>query len=551
MTSGVGNTLTLGYDALLRPQSRAVSGVYQKRQNYTNFGTDRQSGQLNYLNYFKADGTTPKLGYRYLYDAGGNIKEVKSKTGSNALATESTFQYDKLGQLTKVTGKTNETYTYDTAGNMLSRTWSSGSYSYLTSYLYENTAWGDLLTSYKGQKLAYEGQTYVSTTSVTGTPKSGNPISYYNGTRWTMGWQGANQLISASSSGKSLSFTYDVNGLRTSKTYNGTKYQYAYAGDRLLWQSWSGNEMFFFYDEQGAPFAFRHVSSSGTVTIGYYLLNGQGDVVQIENASGTVLASYSYDPWGKLISSSGTFATINPLRYRGYYYDTETGFYYLQNRYYDPTISRFINADDPDTALSSPNEITDKNLFAYCDNNPVIRKDDGGEFWNFVVGAVGGALFGGIGQVFSNLASGKKWTEGLGTAIVTGAASGALAASGVGIFGSIVGNATIAMAGNATNQIIKNKGFKNFDVGDMLVDGVIGGIAGSVGKEGLGKHVNFGTLNKRLTNKILSRSAKAAKQGIKYYVSQTRRPYWEYLIKSTLKAAAATAALLTAKNRLG
>ena len=259
---------------------------------------------------------------------------------------------------------------------MLSRTWSSGSYSYLTSYLYENTAWGDLLTSYKGQKLAYEGQTYVSTTSVTGTPKSGNPISYYNGTRWTMGWQGANQLISASSSGKSLSFTYDVNGLRTSKTYNGTKYQYAYAGDRLLWQSWSGNEMFFFYDEQGAPFAFRHVSSSGTVTVGYYFLNGQGDVVQIENASGTVLATYSYDPWGKPISSTGTFASINPLRYRGYYYDTETGFYYLQSRYYDPAISRFINAD----SYAATGGLLGYNMFAYCENDPVNALDSSGSY---------------------------------------------------------------------------------------------------------------------------------------------------------------------------
>ncbi len=65
-------------------------------------------------------------------------------------------------------------------------------------------------------------------------------------------------------------------------------------------------------------------------TLYYYVLNAQGDVVRIVNSSRSVVASYTYDPWGKIISSSGTLADINPLRYRGYYYDAETGFYYLQ-----------------------------------------------------------------------------------------------------------------------------------------------------------------------------------------------------------------------------
>ena len=77
-------------------------------------------------------------------------------------------------------------------------------------------------------------------------------------------------------------------------------------------------------------------------TLYYYVLNAQGDVVRIINSSRSVVASYTYDPWGKIISSSGTLADINPLRYRGYYYDSETGFYYLQSRYYDPEIGRFI-----------------------------------------------------------------------------------------------------------------------------------------------------------------------------------------------------------------
>ena len=87
----------------------------------------------------------------------------------------------------------------------------------------------------------------------------------------------------------------------------------------------------------------------------YYLLNNQGDVVRLVNSNGSTIANYDYDAWGRLLSvtdSSGNaitdsnhIANINPLRYRGYYYDKETGWYYLQSRYYDPAIGRFINSD--------------------------------------------------------------------------------------------------------------------------------------------------------------------------------------------------------------
>ena len=82
----------------------------------------------------------------------------------------------------------------------------------------------------------------------------------------------------------------------------------------------------------------------------YYIFNVQGDVIGILNQSGSQIVSYQYDPWGKVLSVSGseasTIGQINPIRYRGYYYDTETGFYYLQSRYYDPTTRRFLNIDD-------------------------------------------------------------------------------------------------------------------------------------------------------------------------------------------------------------
>ena len=112
-------------------------------------------------------------------------------------------------------------------------------------------------------------------------------------------------------------------------------------------------------------------------TLYYYVLNAQGDVVRIVDGSRSTVASYIYDPWGKIISSSGTLADINPLRYRGYYYDSETGFYYLQSRYYDPEIGRFINADS--YASTDATGLLSTNMFAYCENDPVNKMDINGK----------------------------------------------------------------------------------------------------------------------------------------------------------------------------
>ena len=101
------------------------------------------------------------------------------------------------------------------------------------------------------------------------------------------------------------------------------------------------------------------------------MLDQQGNVVRMEDANGNVLASYSYDTWGKIISATGSLAEINPLRYRGYVYDQETGFYYLQSRYYDPAISRFLNADG--YAVTGEGDVLGYNMFAYCNNDPISR----------------------------------------------------------------------------------------------------------------------------------------------------------------------------------
>ena len=215
-----------------------------------------------------------------------------------------------------------------------------------------------------------------------------------------------------SKSGSSITYGYNADGKRISKTVNGTTYNYAYLGDALTDLSWGSNRMHFTYDSTGPA----SVTYNGNRY--FYLKNAQGDVTGLVNASGTQVVSYTYDPWGAPMSTDGTMATTlgaaNPLRYRGYVYDTETGLYYLSSRYYNPVWGRFINADTADVVATSPDKTRwDKNLFAYCDDNPVNRRDDGGDLWEYVVGkmivgTVVGGLTGGISSMLDDAAAGKE-----------------------------------------------------------------------------------------------------------------------------------------------
>ena len=132
----------------------------------------------------------------------------------------------------------------------------------------------------------------------------------------------------------------------------------------------------FIYDESGRPFALKYSTDGTSFETYYYVLNLQGDVVKLIQANGHVVAHYTYDAWGYILSSGGNLAEVNPLRYRGYYYDNETGFYYLQSRYYDPANRRFINAD---RHMSTGQGFVGTNMFAYCDNSPVFLVDHDGD----------------------------------------------------------------------------------------------------------------------------------------------------------------------------
>ena len=175
-----------------------------------------------------------------------------------------------------------------------------------------------------------------------------------------------------------ISYAYNGDGQRVSKTVNGTTTEFIYNGDILAGQKTGNDVLVFMYDNNGDPFGFI---CNGTEY--YYIKNAQNDVTAIASADGTILANYYYDSWGKLIETTGnaTIAELNPIRYRSYYYDSETEWYYLNTRYYSPELCRFISSDG---YIQTGQGLLDKNMFAYCLNNPIIRFDSNGNSWSDV-----------------------------------------------------------------------------------------------------------------------------------------------------------------------
>ncbi len=169
-------------------------------------------------------------------------------------------------------------------------------------------------------------------------------------------------------------FTYDANGMRASRSDGNGGYQYIYNGSQLQEMHVSNHSLYFSYDANGVP---QTVTYNNTVY--QYVTNQQGDVIGIQDYNGNVYATYSYNAWGELISNCTTHPEsiefLNPLRYRGYVYDHETGLYYLQSRYYDPEIGRFLNAD---AFAATGQGILGNNMYAYCNNSPVTSFDPTG-----------------------------------------------------------------------------------------------------------------------------------------------------------------------------
>ena len=203
----------------------------------------------------------------------------------------------------------------------------------------------------------------------------------------SMTWQNGRNLMNIIQGGFQTSYTYDASGNRIKKTVNNvsTLYYYDDSGNLLMQTDGTNKIKFFMGLQSGNPTGFDYNGQKY-----WYVYNKQGDVIALySESSNSICVEYTYDAWGNVISITGTGASTigqtNPIRYRGYYYDAETGFYHLGSRYYDPVTHRFINADG---YVSTGQGVNGTNMFAYCMNNPVNMSDPTGNWPQWIKDAV-------------------------------------------------------------------------------------------------------------------------------------------------------------------
>ena len=265
--------------------------------------------------------------------------------------------------------------------------------------------------------------------------------------------------------GKTFAYSYGADGVRTQKTVDGVTTEYYTVGGKLLAEKTGDRVLTFHYDEKGAPVS---VELNGTRY--FYCLNLQGDVVGLKTSSSydQLVVEYTYDPWGKLLNITDTSGTdigaINPLRYRGYYYDTETGFYFLQSRYYDPTVGRFINVDGQLSGVGG--DMQGYNLFAYCQNDPVNMSDPTGHWPRlstiFTVVAIAAVAVAAVAVTVATCGAAAPALAFAGGGVITGMSAGVAAtATSVAAVAMVVAGVstaaavTSAIAEKATEKALK------------------------------------------------------------------------------------------------
>ena len=331
------------------------------------------------------DGTVADKDLDYTYDLAGNITEIKE---GNDIKCQ--YSYDAHGRLTDekdyITLK-EVAYDYNTHGNIYgkteypinssgNRTDNNGTTIY---YNYNNSDWPDQLTSYNGYTITYDNV--------------GNPLTYIGGLSFA--WSRGRQLseVTLANNG-TASYEYNQNGLRTKKVTKEAKTKYEWDEDKLLRETVTYNQtndkvdVWYLYnaDEKIIGFEYSYLNFTNDIVTArvYYEKNLQGDIIGLLDARGVEIASYTYDAWGNIteqtyVEGNEIPYNLNHILYRGYYRDEETGFYYLQSRYYDAEIGRFINADSVMMIGTDGKDIYKDNLYVYCNSNPINRVDYTGE----------------------------------------------------------------------------------------------------------------------------------------------------------------------------
>lgn len=443
--------------------------------------------------------------YRYTYDANNNVTQIRNIAGELLVS----YEYDGLNRLIRedVAGVDTTLYVYDKSGNIQSKNIfdykeaEGRSVSELLNYKPRNQmTYGyniavndDLLSSYNGsESLWYDD--------------CGMPLVWFKHgeksscLRYLLQWSRLRLTrITDMETGKIYLYTYNDQGIRTEKVIDGIRHKYYLHGEQIIAEKIGDKYIKYYYDGTGIC-GFNY---DGTDY--YYQKNIFGDILKIYDGNGKVYGEYGYTAWGKcrIKANINGIGEINPFRYRGYYYDEEISLYYLNARYYDPEVGRFISADSME--YLSPESINGLNLYAYCGNNPVMNMDPSGcawwEFWKWDWAKIGmiavsvvevaagiativlsqgaateigiGLIGTGVGSIMSgyiNEAAGGKFAAGWHGGQVAG-----LVATFIPI--SSMGAALGGFVGSVVTDIFNHK---KIDWGNAVLSGVISGLFGKI-----------------------------------------------------------------------
>ena len=393
--------------------------------------------------------------HEFDYDANGNI--ISEKIGDEI----KTYEYDSQNRLIRYDDSAlgvTYVYTYDNRGNILN-------YRYMDyvpagtsvsetdgdtyTFSYTNNVLKDAVTAINGETITYDS--------------SYNPLKWTNGR--TLTWVQGRRLETVTDGSTVTTYTYDENGIRVAKNVSsgGRSTQYYVADGTYLGEKTTYRGVTFLITYLYGDSGIVGIEVNGTKY--FFVKNLQGDVTGIIDSTGAVIANYAYDAYGfcysvtdasgNTITSASHIANINPFRYRSYMYDTETGFYYIYSRYFDPDIGRWLSPE-PNVYSGEFDEgagLLMYNIFAYCANNPIVFKDDNGESITLtciLVGTAIGLIVGGSFGAYRANKNGytpsdgwKYWKYVVGYG-VAGGAIGALVGWGAGALIAKYGVATAA-----------------------------------------------------------------------------------------------------------
>ncbi len=352
------NDLNYTYDYLGRVINTSINNSFNIKTEYVNNG--KRTSMLVKSIILNNDK------YSYSYNKKGEIIAIHHNGN-----LENRYFYDTYNQLIKDIDYVNNRktiYEYDILGNLLlQKIYNLTDNALITqkNYEYSNSNWKDQITKFNNDIVTYD--------------LMGNPLTL--GNNISLSWINGRELNKYEDSRNIVNYKYNVSGIRTSKIVNNITTEYYLEGTRIVYEKTNDKLLYYIYDDINDLVGFKYNND-----LYYYIKNNNDDIIGILDGDYNVIVRYSYDSFGNIISiidaegndvstNHNHIANINPFRYRSYYYDSETGLYYLNQRYYSPKWGRFIS---PDNLGISNSTLSGYNLYAYADNNPINNVDEFG-----------------------------------------------------------------------------------------------------------------------------------------------------------------------------